>query len=35
MKREIHAATVRIDFSWFPWEQTSSYVKKTKFADEP
>ena len=34
MKQEIHAATVRTAFSWFPWKQTSSHVKKSKFPDE-
>ena len=34
VKREIHAATVWTAFSWFPWKQTSSYVKKSKFAVE-
>ena len=34
MKQEIHAATVRTAFSWFPWKQTSSHVKKSKFTDE-
>ena len=34
MKQKIHAATLQTAFSWFPWEQTSSYVKKSNFADE-
>ena len=34
VKQEIHAATVRTNFSWFPWKQTSSYMEKSKFADE-
>ena len=34
MKLEIHASTKRTAFSSFPWKQTSSYVKKSKFAVE-
>ena len=34
MKQEIYAAAVRTAFSWFPWKQTFSDVKKSNFADE-
>ena len=34
VKQEVDAATVLTTFSWFPWKQIPSYVKKGKFADE-
>ena len=32
MKREIHAATALTAFSWFPWKQTSSSVKRVNLS---